>query len=357
MIRILDRLLFRTFLKLFLGFVLGAPVLFVVGDIVQEIDHYFARGLTFGDVALAYMYKFPMFVSWAFPIAALIAAVFTVHGMTVHREVMAAKAGGISFHRLILPILVAGAGLAGAGLLLAEVVPLSNRRAARLLQSEDPGLQWRHNFVFKTDEGVSVSIRRLNAPSGEIGGVIMEIPPGPNGEPAEHMSAKRAVWRSNVGWTFEDGFVRVLSSEIDFPTYKFSKMRTAHFSPPPRDLLTDFRNEEEMTRADIDRLAANIERSGGDASELYVEKNQRTALAIATLIIILFGAPLATSTQRGGTAYGIGLALATTLLYLLLFKLTKAAGESGVMAPMMAAWSPNAVFLLAALVLLKRVRT
>ena len=357
MIRILDRLLFRTFLKLFLGFVLGAPVLFVVGDIVQEIDHYIARGLTIGEVGLAYMYKFPLFVSWAFPFAALIAAVFTVHGMTMHREVMAAKAGGISFHRLILPILVAGVALAGAGLLLAEVVPLSNRRAARLLQSEDQGILWRQNFVFKTNDGVSVSIRRLAASPGEIGGVIMEIPPGPNGEPAEHMTAKRAVWRSDVGWTFEDGFVRVLDSEIDFPTYKFKEMRTAHFSPPPRDLLTDFRDEEEMTRADINRLAANIERSGGDASELYVEKYQRISIAIATLIIILFGAPLATSTQKGGTAYGIGLALGTTLLYLLLFNLTKAAGESGMMEPMTAAWSPNAVFLLAALVLLRRVRT
>ncbi|GMR12587.1 MAG: hypothetical protein BMS9Abin29_0777 [Gemmatimonadota bacterium] len=357
MIRILDWLLFRTFLKLFLGFVLGAPVLFVVGDIVQEIDHYIARGLTFGEVASAYIYKFPLFVSWAFPIAALIAAVFTVHGMTMHREVLAAKAGGISFHRLILPILVAGVGLAGAGLLLAEVVPLGNRRAARLLQSEDPGLQWRQNFVFKTDDGVSVSIRRLTASPGKINGVIMEIPPGPNGEPAQHVSAKGAVWGSKVGWTFQDGFVRVLSSEVDFPTYKFSQMRTVHFSPPPQDLLTDFRNEDEMTRADINRLAANIERSGGDASELYVEKNQRSAIAVAALIIILFGAPLATSTQRGGTAYGIGLALGTTLLYLLLFRLTEAAGESGVIEPMMAAWSPNAVFLLAALLLLRRVRT
>lgn len=357
MIRILDRLLFRTFLKLFLGFVLGAPVLFVVGDIVQEIDRYFARGLTFGEVAFAYLYKFPLFISWAFPIAALIAAVFTVHGMTVHREVLAAKAGGISFHRLILPIVVAGAGLAGAGLLLAEVVPLGNRRAARLLRSEDPGLQWRQNFVFKTDDGVSVSIRRLIASTGEINGVIMEIPPGPNGAPAKHVSARGATWGSEVGWTFQDGYVRVLDSEIDFPTYKFSEMRTLRFSEPPHDLLTDFRNEDEMTRADINRLAANIERSGGDARELYVEKNQRTAIAIATLIIVLFGAPLATSTQRGGTAYGIGLALGTTLLYLLLFNLTKAAGESGVIEPMMAAWSPNAFFLLGALLLLRRVRT
>ena len=53
MIRILDRLLFRTFLKLFMGFVLAAPILFVVGDLVEQIHRYSARGLTFGDIALS----------------------------------------------------------------------------------------------------------------------------------------------------------------------------------------------------------------------------------------------------------------------------------------------------------------
>lgn len=357
MIRILDRLLFRTFFKLFLGFVLGAPVLFVVGDLVQQIDSFFSRGLSLGDIAVAYMYKLPLFVSWAFPIAGLIAAVFTVHSMTVHREVMAAKAGGISFHRLILPILVAGAGLVGAGLVLAEIVPLGNRRAARLLQSENPGLLWRQNFVYKSDDGVSVSVRRLSAADNSMSGVVMETPPGPNGEPGKHMSAARANWSNDFGWTFEDGFFRVLNTNIDVPTYAFSEIRTAHFTLPPRDLLADFRDEEEMTRSDLTRLAANVERSGGDASELHVEKNLRVALAVATFIIILFGAPLATTTQRGGTAYGIGLALGTTLLYLVIFNLTKHAGESGVMEPMMAAWAPNAIFLLGALGLMRRVRT
>ena len=357
MIRILDRLLVGTFLKLFLGFVLGAPVLFVVGDVVEQIDRYYARGLTFREVLLAEAYKLPLFVTWAFPIAALIAVVFTVHSMTVHREVMAAKAGGISFHRLILPVVLAGVGLAGAGLMLAEIVPEANRRAARILRSEDLGLRWRAHFVYKADDGSSLSVRRLTASAGEMTGVVLEIPEGLNGEPAQHMNAENAYWRPNRGWTFEDGYLRVLRSDTDVQTYSFTEMRTRGFAQPPNDLLEDFRDEEEMTRADLDRLAANIERSGGDASKLRVEKYQRTAIALATLIIILFGAPLATSTQRGGAVYGIGLALLTTLLYMLILRLTKAAGDSGALEPMVAAWSPNAIFFLASLILLKRVRT
>ena len=60
---------------------------------------------------------------------------------------------------------------------------------------------------------------------------------------------------------------------------------------------------------------------------------------------------------RGGTAYGIGVSLGTTILYLLLFKVSGALGQAGTMAPLTAAWLPNVLFFGTALVLLRRVRT
>ena len=112
-----------------------------------------------------------------------------------------------------------------------------------------------------------------------------------------------------------------------------------------------------MTVAEIDRLAANISRSGGNPSKLLVKKEQRRAIAVATLVIVLFGGPLANSSRRGGAAYGIGIALGSTILYMLLFRLTGAAGTTGALSPLLSAWLPNAVFFTCGLVLLKRVRT
>ncbi len=74
-------------------------------------------------------------------------------------------------------------------------------------------------------------------------------------------------------------------------------------------------------------------------------------------MVLLFGAPLATSNKRGGTAYGIGLSLGTVIVYILMLKISGAVGEAGAMPPLAAAWLPNVVFFGAALVLLARVRT
>ena len=350
-------LIARTFLRIFILFVLGAPLLFIVGDLVEQVDRYFDRGLTVGEVATAYVYMLPEFIFWSFPIAALIAAVFTVHSMTQHREVLAAKAGGISFHRLMAPLLVVGLVLTGAGLILSEVVPVAKRRSGQILRSEEVGRQWRADFVFKTDDDRTLTVRRLNIFPPSMTQVVLEVPAGSNGEVAQHLQAIRAPFDSVRGWTFENGYLRILPDRAAPLTFYFDSLRSSGFGEPPRGLLAQPNDEDEMTDSEIDRMVANITRSGGDASTLVVEKAQRKAIAVATLVIILFGAPLATSSRRGGAAYGIGVALGSTILYLLLFRLAGAAGQSGALSPVLSAWLPNMLFLACGLILLKRVRT
>ncbi len=358
MIRILDVLIAGTFLRIFGLFVFGAPLLFIVGNLVEEVDRYFDRGLTVGDVAAAYLFMLPEFISWSFPIAALIAAVFTIHSMTQHREILAAKAGGISFHRLIAPLVVLGLILTGAGLLLSEVVPVAKRRSGQILRGEEVARQWRADFVFKTDDDQTLTVRRLQLVPPILTQVALEVPAGSNGEAAQHLQAIRAPFDSVLGWTFVSGYLRILPDRYDAPlTLYFDSLRSSGFGEPPRGLLGEPNDEDEMTDSEIDRMVENITRSGGDASALVVTKGKRKAIAVATLVIILFGAPLATSSQRGGTAYGIGVALASTIFYLLLLRLAEAAGKSGMLPPLLSVWLPNIMFLACGLILLKRVRT
>jgi lipopolysaccharide export system permease protein len=60
---------------------------------------------------------------------------------------------------------------------------------------------------------------------------------------------------------------------------------------------------------------------------------------------------------RAGAAVGVAISLGTTVSYLLLINLTRAIGISGLIDPQVAAWAPNFLFLLVALVLLWKVRT
>ncbi len=356
MIRILDRLVARTFLKLFVVFLAASPPLFILGDITENLDTYLDRGLTRAEVAEAYLFQLPLFVQWSFPIAALVAAVFTIHSMTTHREIVAAKAGGISFHRVARPVFVMGLLLTVAALGLTELVPRSNRVAAQILRDEDPRRSWRADFVYQSENGTTWQVGRLDAPERRMDNVIIEIPPS-EGRGGLHVLADGMYHDSETGWTFARGYLRRFFPDSTHRVYQFERMSMTGMTEAPQELLETPRKPEEMTYEEVDRMARVVERSGGDPAQLLVKREQKFSIPVATLVVILFGVPLATSTGRGGTAYGIGVSLGTTILYLLLFKVAGALGQAGTMAPLTAAWLPNVLFFAAALVLLRRVRT
>ena len=356
MTRILDRLVFSTFIKLFVMVLLSAQPLFIIGDIAENLDDYIDRGLTWGEVAQSYLYMLPLFVQWTFPIAALLATVFTVHSMTVHREVVAAKAGGISFHRLYLPLLVGGMGLTVVALGLSEVVPRTNRISAQIQRAETPGRSWRSDFVYRSEDGFTWQVERLTAADGRMTGLVLERPPA-HPEGGVHVFAVGASWGEGSGWQLAQGYLRRMSTDSAVSTLSFDRLAVPALREKPDELLEVPPEPEEMTYAEIDRFANIIQRSGGDANELLVKKEQKLSIPVMTLVIILFGAPLATSSKRGGAAFGIGLSLGTVLVFMVLFRVAAAFGEAGALAPLPAAWLPNVVFAVAGIWFTARVRT
>lgn len=354
--RILDRLVAGTFLKLF-GLVLAAaPPLFILGDVTENLDRHLDRGVTGMEVAQAYLYQLPLFFQWSFPIAALVATVFTVHSMTSHKEIVAAKAGGISFHRVVGPIFVAGLLLTVVALGLGEVVPRANRLSSQILQNESPGRSWRSDFVYRSESGLTWQVSRLTAADGRMTGVVVERAPDID-EPALHVLAESAYWREGVGWTLQQGYLRRLAPDGTEHTLEFDQLVMTDLVERPEELLESPREADEMTYKEIERQASIIQRSGGDANRLLVKREEKIAIPVATLVIIMFGAPLATSSKRGGTAFGIGISLGIVILYMMLFKVSGALGEAGAVSPMWAAWTPNALFFVGSVFLLARVKT
>ena len=354
--RILDRLVIKNFLLLFCLFLLCAPPLFVLGDLAEHLDDYIDRGLSLGEVSMSYVYMYPLFIQWCFPIAALLGAVFTVHWMTTHREIVAAKAGGISFHRLVAPMLIAGILLTGVALALTEVVPRTNKISAQILRSEAPGRSWRSDFVYRSEEGISWQVNRLTASDGRMTDVVIERPVTDNRN-GLHLIAEGARFQAEDGWILAQGFMRTLRGDSAETTIEFDRLLMDNLVERPEELLEVPPEPDEMTYAEINHMAAIIQRTGGNANELLVKREQKISIPVTTLIIILFGTPLATSSKRGGAAFGIGLSLATVLLFMMLLRVAGALGEAGAVSPLAAAWIPNMVFALTGLILMIRVRT
>jgi lipopolysaccharide export system permease protein len=356
--RILDRYLAREFARIYVLFSLAAPMLFIIGDWTDNIGSYADKGLGLRQVGLSYLYMFPMFILWSLPIAALIGTVFTVGNMTRNSEMAAAKAGGISFYRAIAILPVLGVVLTGFGLALGELVPVSMAKRAAVLGETQRFETMRTDFIYRAGHGDVIGIRRLDVPAARIHGFTLERDNGP-GSPTTHIYAREAFFQPDIGWTLSDGYRRDYRAGEVLNYEHFRELTLPEFRERPEQLIPVAPEdaEKEMGYAELGRTIERLERSGGRPLDLKVKRAQKIAIPVATLIIILFGAPLANSSARGGPAYGIGVSLGITIFYLLFFKIAGAAGATGQIDPMVAAWLPNALFAAGAVVLLARVRT
>jgi lipopolysaccharide export system permease protein len=359
LVRALDRYVFGEFFRIFLVTALGFPVLVIVIDMVENLNKYLERKLPLADVAMSYVYWLPDSMFNVLPAAVLFATVFAIGTVTRHSEITAAKASGISFYRFIVPIFFGATLAAALGLALGELAPAWNaKRNALLQENKQTGKRQRYNFVFAAEHGRVYKATALDADSGVLTQVEIErVGTGPE-YPSTLLASPRAHWAPDRrGWVLDSGALHVIATDSASITFQFDSLLDRRLVERPRDLLTSAKAPTDMNYSELGRFILSMERSGVNADALRVDRMLKIAIPVTCVIILLFGAPLATSTQRGGTAYGIGLSLGTTVIFLILIQLTRAIGGNGIIRPELAAWIPSMVFGVVGLVLLARVRT
>jgi lipopolysaccharide export system permease protein len=356
----LDRYIFGQFFRIFLVTATGFPILVILIDATDRLGTYLQRSIPVKQVALSYLYYAPESLFMVLPAAVLFATVFTIGSLTRHSEVTAAKASGISFYRLIVPIAFGAAFATGLGVVVGETVPVATARRNAILGEKSTASSSRYNFAYSAEGGRVYTVGRLEArgDSGHMNQVEI-VRRGTGKEfPTTLTIARDAQWLpQEKRWHLRDGAFHIIASDSDVVTMTFDELRDADFRERPEELLQRSNLPDEMQRAELVRYIAAMERSGVDVNTVRVELALRVAIPATCMIIFLFGAPLATSNQRGGAAFGVGIALATTVLFLMLVQLTKAIGGNGFLVPEVAAWIPSMVFAVAGLVLLIRVRT
>ena len=362
-IRVLDRYVTAEFLKIFAITALGFPVLTIVIDLTDHVDRYIGKHLPVLRVALAYLAGVPEQVFFITPAAVLFATVFSVGSLARHSELTAAKASGISFHRLVRPIFVLAAAASVFAFFLGEFAPLGQEERATLLGEREVRSQTvRYNFVYRADGGRMYTIASLAVPERAMTGVQIEregAVDGPSADsfPGYYLTAQSATFAPRTGWTLRNGSLRLFFGRDREVAFAFDSLRQRAMTERPLDLLVEPKAPDQMRYAELGHYVSTVERAGGDANKLKVERALKLAIPCTCLIIALFGAPLGVAGGRSGAAYGVAVSLATTIVFLTMVQIMKAVGAGGVVPPLMAAWIPNTLFGAAGVVAFAKART
>src|SRR5207253_7276871 len=284
----LDRYLAREWTKVFLLAALGFPFLVMVIDLTDKLDTYLGRGISKGAVAYSYIFHLPETISLVFPVAVLFAVVFTVGTLGRHSELTAAKASGISFHRIVRPLVLASLAAVVLDLGLTELAPVTSARRAELLGEKAPtntGSRF-SPFVYRADGGWVYSIRSLELKTNgaEMRDPIMEREGTGEDYPTILVAAQRATYdtaRTTRGWTLTKGAVRYLLGPGREPTFKFDSLRVTTLRETPTALLAEPKAPDEMRYAELGRYVDARARSGSDTRKLRVEQAVKLSVPFA----------------------------------------------------------------------------
>ena len=127
--KILTRYLLRAHLGPFLFAFAALTGIVMINTIAQRLAGLAGKGLPLSVISRFFMLSLPSNVALTFPMAVLVAVLYTFTQLAAENEITALKASGIDLKRLVVPLLVVGIGItAGMVYFNAEVLPESNHR-------------------------------------------------------------------------------------------------------------------------------------------------------------------------------------------------------------------------------------
>jgi LPS export ABC transporter permease LptG len=312
-----------------------------------------------GMVAEYFYYATPTFIYFVVPLSTLVAVLTTFGGLTRTNELTVLRACGISLYRTALPLVLMASLWGGLLFVLEDRVLAHSQRQAEVLKDQIrdrpprtfnlANRNWMAGndgrlYYFAVYDARQTTLHQLS---------IFETVRNPY-RLLSHTSAAQVTFREGT-WEATDGWVQAFAPDGTATREPFSS-RVLPIEEPEF-----FGTEQiEATMMNYGQLRDYIDRldeSGLSIAEHEVELHRKLAFPFVTLIMTLIAVPFGVTTGRRGALYGIGLAMALAVSYLVISHVFIAFGNAGMLPPLLAAWATNLVFAAAALVMVLTVRT
>mgnify|MGYP001079597679 CR=1 FL=1 len=358
--RILTRYILSEFLKPFLLGVVAFASLLIISELFVQLDKWIDLKTPFLVCAEYLFWRTPEWLVQIFPVAALLATLFSLGGLARHNELTAMNASGISSYRIVFPLLLLCLVLVLGSLLFSEViVPYANQRVdyiynVKVNHREIRDYQQQDNLVIAGEEGRMYSIKHLDGKKKLMEGVSVDQF-NKDFAMVNQIYAKTAIWKGAY-WIFYDGVFRQFIHEGTTPI-KEERFKERIFYLPER--LDHFcrrqKRPNEMNYFELNNYIAKLTKNGIPAIREKVELYSKVSFPFSCFIIMLIGIPFALQTSRSGKVMGFALSIFICFFYWGMFSVGKAIGENHILPPALAAWFANIIFGILGLVLISKI--
>jgi len=360
---LLDDYILRDFI-LYFSMILGSFLMLLLVFTLFELIGDNLRNQISPIVVAEYLLNVsPYFIYNVTPLSMLLAVLVTFGLMTRSNEIIAIKATGISIYRIIVPVLLASAVLAGGLFAFDQLyLPVTNKRQDELRNIikgkpaqtyQIPDRKW-----IKGQQNTIYYYKFFDADRNEFGDLTAFKYDPVNFGLVQRIYANRAHWSPALRkWVCEQGWERDFHGPAirDYRPYDVSTFLT--LNEPPPYFKKEVKQFTEMNYEELKRYIGDLQQRGFDVVRLRVQLEKKFAYPLITLVMAVLAVPFALSAGRRGTVAGIAIAVSIAVVYWTISGLSESMGNVSQLPPGLAAWAPDMFFGLIGGYLILRVPT
>jgi len=337
--------------------------IYVIFDFFQLLGDVVRNHVAPHVVLNYYRFLLPQVIYLMLPLGILVATLVNFSLLTKTNQITAIKSAGVSLYRMCVPVLLASALLSIAMFALGDkILPETNQRQNALrnqIKGKPAQTFYRPDRQWIFGQSSRIYNYKFFDPYQNVFANLSAFEFDPRTfRMTRRIYAARAFWEEPIhGWVLENGWVRELEGDRVTSYLDFSVATFRELNEEPSYFKKEVKPSEQMSVLELRRYINELSQSGFDVVRLSVQFYHKFSYPLVALVVTLIAVPFSFTAGSKGALSGMALSIGIAIVYWSASSLFEAMGNLNQLPPAVAASAPDALFGLAGIYLLLRVRT
>ena len=355
----IDWYIMKKFLSTYVFLIAIVILIAIIFDYNEKIDKFTQSHVPVRKIVFDYYLNFiPYFSNLFSPLFVFIAVILFTSNLASNSEIIAMKAAGMSFRRLLRPYMLSAFLIAVVTFFLgAYVIPVGNISRVNFENAyvKKKSTTTADNVQMQVDTGVVAYITHFDNVTKS--GYGFSLDKFVDKKLVSHLTAQNIQYDTlsdrRYSWTIRMYNMRTLKGRRE-KISSGEKLDTM-IMMEPSDFFYTKNQQETMTLPQLGEFIGKQKMRGApNVNTFEVEYHKRFAMPFAAFILTVIGVSLSSQKRKGGMGISLGIGLALSFTYIMFQTVSATFSTNAGMPAALAAWIPNAVFAVIAFILYKR---
>lgn len=354
--KIIKNYISREFLKMFFTILISFIGIYFIVEFFERIDDFVEHHANFYDSISYFVFKMPLIISQITPFAVLLATVLTFCIFSKNNEIIAMRSSGISLMEISSPLILLSILISILSFIGNEhIIPYTNQKYnfifdVKIRKKQPKGIFRTDKIWYHGEDNTIWNIQLFDGTKDMMRGVTLHKFNEEN-VLIERIDASLVKWEDGK-WNFLNGNIVRFTQDGGFSSESYES-KNMFFPEEPKDFKNIKKDPEEMSFNEIYSYVKELKKKGFDDTKYSVDMYGKLAAPLSSFIMVLFGIPFSLKSGRtGGIFKGIVATIIIGFSYWIISSIGITLGHSGTLPPLIAAWTPNILFIAIGLYLL-----